>query len=70
MQSASNAILPLLWAERDRAFLKQVRRNRDEESKLMANVKGWKVWIYNQICNEDHLNRHLFICVLDWNMVR
>jgi NADH dehydrogenase (ubiquinone) 1 alpha subcomplex subunit 13 len=24
-------------------FLKQLRRNRDEEAKLMANVPGWEV---------------------------
>ncbi|CAD7086973.1 unnamed protein product [Hermetia illucens] len=42
-RSARNAILPLLLAERDREYLKQLRRNRDEEEKLMANVKGWKV---------------------------
>uniref|UniRef100_A0A1L8E181 NADH dehydrogenase [ubiquinone] 1 alpha subcomplex subunit 13 n=1 Tax=Nyssomyia neivai TaxID=330878 RepID=A0A1L8E181_9DIPT len=43
MRSARNAILPLLRAERDREFLKQCRRNRDEEAKLMANVPGWEV---------------------------
>ncbi|XP_055701518.1 NADH dehydrogenase [ubiquinone] 1 alpha subcomplex subunit 13 [Phlebotomus papatasi] len=43
MRSARNAILPLLRAERDREFLKQLRRNRDEEAKLMANVPGWEV---------------------------
>lgn len=43
MRSADFAIFPLLLAERDREYLKQLRRNRDEESKLMANVEGWKV---------------------------
>lgn len=42
-RSAKFAIYPLLLAERDREFLKQCRRNRDEEAKLMANVPGWKV---------------------------
>lgn len=42
MRSASLAIYPMLLAERDREYLKQLRRNRDEESKLMANVEGWK----------------------------
>lgn len=27
----------------DFRFLKQLRRNRDEEAKLMANVPGWEV---------------------------
>ncbi|XP_018573981.1 NADH dehydrogenase [ubiquinone] 1 alpha subcomplex subunit 13 [Anoplophora glabripennis] len=42
MRSASFAIYPMLLAERDREYLKQLRRNRDEETKLMANVEGWK----------------------------
>ncbi|CAG9818292.1 unnamed protein product [Phaedon cochleariae] len=42
MRSASLAIYPMLLAERDREYLKQLRRNRDEESSLMANVEGWK----------------------------
>lgn len=42
LRSASFAIYPMLLAERDREYLKQLRRNRDEESKLMANVEGWK----------------------------
>lgn len=43
MRSAQNVIYPILVAERDREYLKQLRRNRDEEAKLMANVKGWEV---------------------------
>lgn len=43
MRSGRHAILPMLLAERDREYLKQIRSNRDEESKLMANVEGWKV---------------------------
>lgn len=42
MKSASMAIYPMLLAERDRAYLKQIRRNRDEEKELMKNVEGWK----------------------------
>lgn len=43
MRSAKNVIFPILVAERDREYLKQLRRNRDEEASLMANVKGWEV---------------------------
>lgn len=43
MRSGRFAISALLLAERDREYLKQIRRNRDEEAKLMANVEGWKV---------------------------
>ena len=43
MKSASLAIEPLMLAERDREFLKQLRRNRDAEEKLMADVEGWEV---------------------------
>ena len=45
-RSAEFAIFPLLVAERDRAYMKQLRRNRDEEEKLMANVEGWEVGTY------------------------
>lgn len=43
MRSGRLALYPLLFAERDREFLKQLRRNRDEETKLMKDVPGWVV---------------------------
>lgn len=43
MRSCKHALFPLLLAERDRLYLKQLRRNRDDEAKLMANVPGWVV---------------------------
>lgn len=43
MRSCRNVMLPIVTSERDREYLKQIRRNRDEEAKLMANVPGWKV---------------------------
>lgn len=43
MRSCRNVMLPIVLAERDRLYLKQLRRNRDEEAKLMANVPGWEV---------------------------
>lgn len=42
-RSGRLAILPVLVAERDREYLKQLRRNRDEEEELMKNVEGWEV---------------------------
>lgn len=48
MRSAQNVIFPVLIAERDREYLKQLRRNRDEEAKLMANVPGWEVGFFNE----------------------
>ncbi|XP_053630630.1 NADH dehydrogenase [ubiquinone] 1 alpha subcomplex subunit 13 [Cherax quadricarinatus] len=49
MLSGVLALEPMLLAERDRQFLKQMRRNRDEEEKLMANVEGWEVGkLYNE----------------------
>lgn len=33
----------MLLAEKDREYLKQLRRNREEERDLMKNVEGWKV---------------------------
>ncbi|XP_046400214.1 NADH dehydrogenase [ubiquinone] 1 alpha subcomplex subunit 13 [Ischnura elegans] len=47
MRSSRIALFPLLVAERDREYLKQLRRNRDEEAKLMANVEGWEVGKWN-----------------------
>uniref|UniRef100_A0A1B6L6Q6 NADH dehydrogenase [ubiquinone] 1 alpha subcomplex subunit 13 n=1 Tax=Graphocephala atropunctata TaxID=36148 RepID=A0A1B6L6Q6_9HEMI len=41
-RSSVHAILPLLLAERDRAFLKQLRVNRETERDLMKNVEGWE----------------------------
>ncbi|XP_051161440.1 NADH dehydrogenase [ubiquinone] 1 alpha subcomplex subunit 13 [Leptopilina boulardi] len=46
MRSARFAMLPMLMAERDRAFLKQVRKNRDEERELMKNDPDWDVGTY------------------------
>lgn len=43
MRSCKLALFPLLHAERDREFLKQTRRNRDEEAMLMKNHPGWVV---------------------------
>ena len=42
-QSIRHALMPLVLAERDRAFLKQLRINRDAEIELMADVKDWEV---------------------------
>ena len=41
--SCNMAIWPLLMAERDREYLKQLRRNRDYEKELMKDVEGWEV---------------------------
>ncbi|XP_067133072.1 NADH dehydrogenase [ubiquinone] 1 alpha subcomplex subunit 13 [Centruroides vittatus] len=40
------ALEPLLLAERDRMYLKQLRKNREEEAELMKDVPGWKVGTY------------------------
>ncbi|CAH0725042.1 unnamed protein product, partial [Brenthis ino] len=46
MRSAKMAIYPMLLAERDREYLKQLRRNRDAETELMRDVPGWEVGTY------------------------
>lgn len=43
MRSCRNVMLPVLLAQRDRRYLKQLRKNRDDEAKLMADVPGWVV---------------------------
>ena len=43
MRSCKMAIFPMLLAERDRAYLKQLRQNRDAECELMKDVPGWEV---------------------------
>ncbi|KAF5302468.1 hypothetical protein FQR65_LT08558 [Abscondita terminalis] len=45
-RSAEFAIYPLILAERDREYMRQLRRNRDAERELMKNVEGWKVGTY------------------------
>lgn len=42
MRSSRHALMPLLFAERDREYLKQLKRNRAEEDNLMKNVRGWE----------------------------
>merc|ERR1712025_1161780 len=42
MMDARIAVAPFQLAERDRAFLMQLRKNRDEENELMKDVPGWK----------------------------
>ncbi|CAL8089299.1 unnamed protein product [Calicophoron daubneyi] len=37
------ALAPFVVAERERLYMKQLRRNRDYETALMADVPGWKV---------------------------
>ncbi|XP_075541512.1 NADH dehydrogenase (ubiquinone) B16.6 subunit [Dermacentor variabilis] len=57
-----NALQPLLLAERDRMFLKQLKKNRDEERELMKNVPGWVVGtyfgepIYKTISPDTHID--------------
>ncbi|XP_035734302.1 NADH dehydrogenase [ubiquinone] 1 alpha subcomplex subunit 13-like [Vespa mandarinia] len=46
MRSAQFALQPILQAERDRIFLKQVKRNVAEEKELMKNYPEWKVGTY------------------------
>lgn len=45
-RSAEFALYPMLRAEKDRLYLNQLRKNREEEARLMANVEGWKVGTY------------------------
>lgn len=65
-KGASLAIYPMLLAEKDREYLKQLRRNRDEERELMKNVEGWKVGtlygepIYHLTKEDDPLYRPMF----------
>lgn len=37
------ALQPLLLAERDRAYIKEVKKVRDAEVDLMSDVKDWEV---------------------------
>lgn len=57
-----NALQPLLLAERDRLYLKQLKKNREEERELMKNVPGWEVGtyfgepVYRTISPDTHLD--------------
>ncbi|KAK6643376.1 hypothetical protein RUM43_004881 [Polyplax serrata] len=37
------ALEPLLQAERDRMVLKQIRKDQEEEERIMEGVEGWEV---------------------------
>lgn len=54
MRSSKMAIYPMLLAERDREYLKQLRRNRDAEAELMRDVPGWEVIQF--YCHKTLLN--------------
>jgi len=45
-RSTRLAILPMLCAEKDRSYLKMLRKHRDEEARLMKDTPGWKVGTY------------------------
>merc|ERR1712088_489481 len=45
-RAAQLALEPMMLAERDREYLKQLRRNRDCERDLMKDVEGWEVGTY------------------------
>jgi len=47
MNDGRLAIYPLLLAEEQRLYLKQLRANRDEENELMKNVPGWETGKWN-----------------------
>merc|ERR1711913_43256 len=37
------ALQPLMLAERDRAFIKELKKHRDAEEELMSDTEGWEV---------------------------
>jgi len=45
-RSARLCLQPLLFAEKDRLYLKRCRRLREEEEELMKGVPGWVVGTY------------------------
>uniref|UniRef100_A0A131Z5A9 NADH dehydrogenase [ubiquinone] 1 alpha subcomplex subunit 13 n=1 Tax=Rhipicephalus appendiculatus TaxID=34631 RepID=A0A131Z5A9_RHIAP len=57
-----NALEPLLLAERDRQYLRQLKKNREEERELMKDVPGWVVGtyygepLYKTISPDTHLD--------------
>lgn len=55
-RSGQFAIEPMLLAERDRAFLKQLKLNRDYEAELMKDVEGWKVGTYFGLPVYNHVD--------------
>lgn len=59
MRSCHNVILPVYLAENDREYLKQIRRNRDDEAELMKNVPGWVVgtWYGERVYKTDDKNQ-------------
>merc|ERR1712073_170163 len=63
-RSAQLALEPMMLAERDREYLKQLRRNRDCERDLMADVEGWEVGTYfgqplYKTLGDDEIQQHM-----------
>ncbi len=62
--AARQAMEPLLLAERDREFLKELRKQRDFEKQLMSDVKGWEVSRANTLCSDEGRFDVTFFCRL------
>merc|ERR1712142_519851 len=45
-RSTDMALAPMLQAERDRVYIKQMIKNREFEAELMKDVDGWEVGTY------------------------
>ena len=58
------ALTPLLLAERDRGYIKQLKANRDAEEDLMKDVEGWEVgtWYGEKVYKtcKDELLPHFY----------
>ncbi|XP_076667532.1 NADH dehydrogenase (ubiquinone) B16.6 subunit [Andrena cerasifolii] len=65
MRSSRLAIMPLLYAERERLLMKQMRAVRDEEADLMKNIPGWEVGtffgepIYHTVPKDEYVEPSL-----------
>ncbi|XP_064619942.1 NADH dehydrogenase [ubiquinone] 1 alpha subcomplex subunit 13-like [Lineus longissimus] len=52
------SVEPLMQAEKDRLFLKQCRKNRDDENELMKDVPGWETGtLYGKPVYHNKYNR-------------
>jgi len=65
-RSTQFALEPMMLAERDRVYIKQLKKNRDDEEKLMKGVEGWEVGTYYGIkmYNDPDINKYP---LMNWN---
>lgn len=63
------ALEPMMLAERDRAWLKQIHNNREWEEELMKDIPGWEVGtLWGEKVYKTLDNPHPYVSILEHNI--